>query len=66
LLVITAAPGLMETDGYILQRIHIAAHKIASQKCQKNFDFVHDPNFDQQIAAGFMKRTKTYVFVCKD
>ena len=66
LIVVTAAPGLMETEGSIAQRIHISANKIAAQKCIKSFDFVHDPNFDQQIAAGFMKRTKTYVFVCKD
>ena len=55
----------METEGSIAQRIYISANKFASKTCPTSFEFVHDPNFDQTIAGGFMKRTKTYVFVCK-
>lgn len=62
---VTAAPGVMETESSIAQRIHIFANKFAAKTCPVSFDFVHDPNFDQSIAGGFMKRTKTYVFVCK-
>ena len=65
LLTVTAAPGLLETEGSITQRIHIFANKFAAKTCPAAFEFVHDPNFDQRIAGGFMKRTKSYVFVCK-
>lgn len=65
LLTVTAAPGLMETEGSISQRIHIFANKFAAKTCPLTFEFVHDPNFSQATAAGFMKRTKTYVFICK-
>jgi len=54
----------METEGSIAQRIHIFAMKFAAKTCPEHFDFVHDPNFDQSIARGLMKRTKTYVFTC--
>lgn len=65
MLSVTAAPGLMETEGSIEQRIHIFANRFASQSCQHGFDFIHDPNFDQRISAGFMKRSRTYVFECR-
>jgi hypothetical protein len=65
MITVTAAPGIMETEGSIAQRIHIFANKYAAKTCPSSFEFIHDPNFDQTIAAGFMKRTKTYVFVCK-
>ena len=65
MLTVTAAPGLMETEGSIAQRIHIHANMFAAKNCPNEFVFVHDPNFDQSIAAGFMKRTRTYVFICK-
>ena len=65
LVTVTAAPGMLETEGSIAQRIHVFANKFAAKTCPDAFDFVHDPNFDQTIAGGFMKRTKSYVFVCK-
>ena len=65
LITVTAAPGIMETEGSIAQRILVFANKFAAQTCPSNFEFVNDPNFSQPIAAGFMKRTKTYIFVCK-
>lgn len=65
LVTVTAAPGVLETEGSIEQRIHVFANKFAAQNCPSAFEFVHDPNFDQSVARGFMKRTKTYVFVCK-
>lgn len=64
LLTVTAAPGLMETESSLAQRIHIFANKFAAETCPAEFRFVHDPNFDQSIAGGFMKRTKSYVFQC--
>lgn len=65
LVTVTAAPGIMETEGSIAQRIHISANRFAAKTCPNAFEFIHDPNFDQTIAGGFMKRTKTYVFICK-
>ena len=66
LLTVTATPGVMETEGSIAQRIHIFANRFAAKRCPGSFEFVHDPNFDQKISGGFMKRTKTYVFICKN
>lgn len=66
LVTVTAAPGVMETEGSIAQRIYISANKFAAKTCPNSFEFNHDPNLDQTIAGGFMKRTKTYVFVCKN
>ncbi len=65
LLTVTAAPGMMETEGSIAQRIHVFANRFAARACPSGFDFVHDPNFDQEIAMGFMKRTRSYVFQCR-
>ena len=65
LLTVTAAPGLGETESSIAQRILIAANRFAAKTCAAAFEFVSDPNMDQSIAGGFMKRTKTYVFICK-
>lgn len=65
LLTITAAPGVMETESSIAQRIHVSANRFAAKSCLESFEFIHDPNFEQKIASGFMKRSKTYVFVCK-
>jgi len=65
LLTVTAAPGLGETESSIAQRILIAATRFAAKTCSAAFEFVSDPNMDQTIAGGFMKRTKTYVFICK-
>ena len=65
LVTVTAAPGLMETESSIAQRIHLFANKFAAERCLAGFDFVHDPNFAQKIAGGFMKRTRSYVFVCE-
>lgn len=62
MLIVTAAPGMMETESSIAQRILIFANKFAAEKCPDGFDFVSDPNFDQKISSGWMKRTKTYVF----
>jgi len=64
LIAVTAAPGLGETEGSIAQRILIFANRFAAQECPKRFEFVNDPNFSQPTAAGFMKRTRTYVFRC--
>lgn len=63
MLVVTAAPGFMETESSIAQRIHIFATKFAASTCPEGYTFIDDPNFDQQVAGGFMKRTRTYVFV---
>jgi hypothetical protein len=65
MITVTAAPGLLETEGSIAQRIHVFANRFAAKTCLTTFEFMHEPNFDQRIAGGFMKRTKSYVFVCK-
>ncbi len=55
----------METESSIAQRIHVFATKFAAKVCHAGFDFVHDPNLSQPTAGGFMKRTRSYVFTCK-
>lgn len=62
---ISAAPGMLETESSIAQRIHKFAYKFAAQTCSDEFRFIDDPNFKQDIAAGFMSRTKSYVFICE-
>ena len=64
LLTVTAAPGLMETESSIFQRTQQFAFRFAASTCPAEFDFVDDPNMIQPTAAGFMQRTRTYVFVC--
>ncbi len=64
LLTVTASPGIGETEGLIFQRQLVLASKFAAKACPSRYDFIHDPNFVQPVAAGFMKRTKTYVFQC--
>lgn len=63
---ITASPAIMETESSIAQRVHMFAVKYAAKTCPEKFEFIHDPNFDQKIASGFMKRTKSYLFICKN
>lgn len=61
---VTAAPGLGETEGSIFQRIHQFSIRFAAQTCPREFQFVNDPNLVQPTAAGFMQRTRSYVFAC--
>lgn len=65
MLTVTAAPGMMETESSIAQRVHVFANKFAASTCSRAFEFIHDPNFEQDMSKGFMKRTKTYVFLCR-
>ena len=64
LLTVTAAPGLLETEGSIEQRILIFANRFAAEQCDE-FNFLDDPNQDQRVAAGFMRRTKSFSFRCE-
>lgn len=65
LLSVTAAPGLFETESSIDQRILSFAHRFAAKDCGGDYDFIHDPNFDQSTAKGFMKRGRTYLYQCR-
>jgi hypothetical protein len=65
MLVVTAAPGIGETEGSVRQRIHQFSIRFAAQTCPEKYEFVNDPNMSQSLAAGFMRRTQTYVFDCK-
>lgn len=64
MLVVTAAPALAETDGSIEQRIFIHAQREAARICPGRFEFVNNPNGTAPLAAGFMKRFRSYVFAC--
>lgn len=64
LLTVTASPGLGETEGSIQQRLLVFANEFAAKTCPTGFSFQHDPNLDQPGAAGFMARSKSYVFAC--
>lgn len=64
MLVVTAAPALAETDGSIEQRIFIHAQREASRTCPGRFEFVDNPNGTAPLAAGFMKRSRSYIFAC--
>lgn len=64
MLVVTAAPGLLETEGSIRQRAHQFSIKFAAKTCPNTYQFLDDPNMSQRKSGGFMKRTQTYVFDC--
>lgn len=64
MLVVSAAPGLAETEGSIGQRILITANRYAARTCAAGFQFDHDPNLAQPPGAGFMVRSRTFVFRC--
>ncbi|MGF6115904.1 hypothetical protein ABIE30_002977 [Janthinobacterium lividum] len=64
ILVVTAAPALAETEGSIEQRIFIRAQREAARICPGKFEFVTNPNGVAPLAAGFMKRSRSYVFSC--
>ena len=64
MLVVTAAPGIGETEGSIRQRIHQFSIRFSAKTCPEQYEFVNDPNMNQSLAAGFMRRTQTYVFDC--
>ncbi|MDN2671888.1 hypothetical protein OX459_10840 [Janthinobacterium sp. SUN026] len=64
MLVVTASPALAETEGSIEQRIFIHAQREAARICPRKFEFVTNPNGVAPLAAGFMKRSRSYVFSC--
>lgn len=64
MLVITATPAFAETDGSIEQRIFIHAQREAARVCPNRFEFVNNPNGTAALAAGFMKRSRSYVVAC--
>jgi len=64
MLVVTATPALAETDGSIEQRIFIQAQREAARICPNRFEFVNNPNGTAPLAAGFMKRSRSYVIAC--
>ena len=63
-LVIKAKPELMETESSIAQRIHQYSVRFAAKTCPDDFKFIDDPNMRQKGGGGFMKRTKSYTFLC--
>ena len=64
LVTVTASPGIGETESSIAQRILISANRFAGAQCPGGFTFVDDPNADQKTAGGFMRRSRTYIFLC--
>ena len=65
-LTVDASPGLMETEGSIDQRIYQFAVRFAGSTCESGFDFVDDQNMQQSRGSGFMRRTRTYRFECRE
>ena len=55
----------METEGSIFQRKQQFAYRFAAKTCPDELKFIDDPNMTQVTAAGFMKRTRSFVFVCQ-
>ena len=64
MLVVTASSALAETEGSIEQRIFIHAQREAARICPRKFEFVTNPNGVAPLAAGFMTRSRSYVFSC--
>jgi hypothetical protein len=64
LITVNAAPGIAETEGSIGQRILVQANRYAAKTCPSGFKFENDPNNAQQMGAGFMVRSRVFVFTC--
>lgn len=64
-LTLDAAPGMMETEGSIDQRMYQFAVRFAADQCDAGFDFLDDQNMQQSRGAGFMRRTLNYRFQCR-
>jgi hypothetical protein len=64
LITVSAAPGLGEAEGSIGQRILVEGNRFAAKMCVRGFQFDNDPNNQQQLGAGFMVRSRVFVFRC--
>jgi len=61
---VEAAPGILETEGSMKQRILIFANEYAADQCQGNFTFVQDESLAQAYTRTFMERSRLFVFEC--
>lgn len=57
------APGILETEGSMSQRMIVFANEFAGQTCPKGFNFIADPSPDLRVNA-LTQRTKVYTFRC--
>ncbi|QEL21728.1 hypothetical protein FQV39_03400 [Bosea sp. F3-2] len=64
MLIVSASPGLGETEGSVAQRISGFANRFAAKTCPGTFDFSKGADPEGQMSARFMERSKTYTFSC--
>lgn len=63
LVTVHVAPGMLETESSMSQRMFVFANKFAAQTCPRRFEFIADPNRENRIDELTI-RTKPYVFRC--
>ncbi len=63
LLTVDVAPGLLETEASMSQRMLEFANEFAAKTCLKRYDFVADPNPDIRVS-NLTQRHKVYTFRC--
>jgi hypothetical protein len=57
------APGLLETEGSMSQRMIVFANEFAAKTCPTGFSFIADPSPDLRVNQ-LTQRTKVYTFRC--
>jgi len=62
---VTVGPGYYESEPSMARRHNEFANRYAAKTCLGEYAFVHDPNVDERMQQAWWKRTKNYVFVCK-
>ena len=63
LVTVRVAPGLLETEDSMSQRMFVFANKFAAQTCPQRFEFIADPNRERRTDE-LTVRVKPYVFRC--
>jgi hypothetical protein len=63
LVTVRVAPGMLETEDSMSQRMFVFENKFAAQTCRGRFEFIADPNRERRIDE-LTVRVKPYVFRC--
>jgi hypothetical protein len=64
-LTVSVGPGYLETEPSMANRLDTFANTFAAKTCPVAYEFVRDPNVDDSVRRGWWKRTRDYVFVCR-
>lgn len=63
-ILVTAEPGVAETDQQVVDRIRHASSELAGNICPDGFEMLHAPAFEGHWLEKLERRTESYVFAC--